>query len=228
MPILLKFIKLFLFLMQVPLLLKANKKKRLSLKRVGMKSFKRRNFVILKKLYRFYSIGKAPIFNKTKDFKVGIYKGHKIGLFDYFSLSTRDSTVIIISMDNKLPKFLLRPQSLYYSLMRWFNKRKEVHIGHEAFSSAFVLLAKEQNKFQVATTFNFDVLDYFIKNNRLWVESDGYNLLIFKQKEVLFDGGQLDDMLNRAIDIKRILGAGAIGREIRDYAVDRAINKDLA
>ncbi len=203
MPAIAHLIKLILLLAQVPLYIKAISKKKKTIKSIGLRDFKRKSFIILKKLYRFKSIGKLPLFNRISNFKIGVYKGHKVGMFKY-----NNSIVIIISMKNKLPKFLLRPKSFRYALMRWLHKKKEVQTFSYNSTSSFVLLAEDKDKFTVATHFNSQVIRYFSYTEDIWVESDGYNLLIYKKNEFLYDGSKLDGVLTRAVEIKNILGAG--------------------
>lgn len=210
-------IKIILLLIQIPFFIRVDKKRKSALDNLGFQTYKRRSFIVLKKLYRFKSIGKSPFFYSTKDYKVGEYKEHKIGLFNYysgFSSNQDNSTVVIISMSNKLPKFLLRPKSFTYSFMRWFSKKQEIHTNLQRFSKTKVLLAKEKDKFEVATNFNFNVLSYFASLGDFWVESDGYNLLVYQEGQILFDGDKLEGILDRAIEIKNMLGAGSY--EIRN------------
>jgi hypothetical protein len=199
----------------------------MTLKHIGMRSFRRKSFIVLKKLYRFSCIGKTPLINTTRDFMIGVYKGHKIGLFNYSYVGPNNSTVIIISMNNCLPKFLLRPKSMAYRIFNWKKNKLEIKTPLKRFSDSMVLLAKDKDKFKIAMIFNYDVLNYFACNKQLWVESDGYNLLIFNQNERLYNGDLLDDMLDRAIDIKKKLGADKC--EISNsQSFDNATNKDLA
>lgn len=204
-----KLLQLILLLVQIPKILKAKRKNKMTLRRAGLKPFKKRSFIVLKKLYRFKSIGKSLFFNSTKNHHIGVKDKHKIGLFLYQFTSIFNNyscTAIIISMDNKLPKFLLRKKNLAYYLKRWFFIKRELYIANELFSKTYIILAKD--KFTVNSIFNLNIIKYFNNHNQLWVESDGYNLLIFHQNDMLYDGKRLDDMLVRAIEIKKMLGAG--------------------
>ncbi len=201
-----KIIKLVLLLINIPLVLKANNKKKAVLKHIGFRPIKRRRFIILKKLYRFLCIGKVPFINRTQDFMIGVYQGHKIGLFNYQYASSIKSTVIIISLKQSLPKFVLKPKSF---ISRFFKlDSNKINIHHKRFSDSYVLLAQARYRYGVTDLFKQNVLDYFVTNDNLWVESDGYKLLIFDPNEMLFNGEKLDAMLDRALWLKELLSDG--------------------
>ncbi len=200
-----KLIKLIFMLVQLPVYYFAYKKKKETFKTFRFKSIKKKRFIYYKKLYRFTCIGVFPLFNNISAFYIGIYQQQKIGLFTYnflnFITSFR-SSVVTINIEDKMPKFLIRPRNFAYSLLKGFSRKREVVVYHRTFNKSYVILADNQDQFLVAKIMPQQLLDFFANHLDTWLESDGRHLLVFNEKELIFDGSLLDDMLDKAILIK--------------------------
>ena len=201
-----KFIKLFALLIQIPVLIAASNSKKATIKNIRFKKFKKRSFIILKKVFNFKCIGAFPVFNKIYNFYIGIYHKHKIGMFEYrFSslFGSFNTTVLMINLDKPLPKFHLRPKNINYYLLGWFFRRKKVFVD---FEQNYILLANDCDKIKVAQLFNDEVMNYLSTQSYLWIESDGRNLMVFNEKVYLFDGSNLEKMLVQTVFFKQNLG----------------------
>ena len=159
----------------------------------------------------FSCLDKMGFINRQHEHVMGSYKGHKIVLFTHSvadgTKTGKHQTAAIVELGKPAPVFVLRPE--------WVRDKLKSRLGHPdinfdtdtGFSSRYFLQGDSGDA--VRTIFNDRVRNRLSGEQGLWVECDGHKLLVFKEYDRLVDGTNLENTLNRAVEIKQLIEGGA-------------------
>jgi hypothetical protein len=176
--------------------------------KMGFAPTTKEKFMRWASLGNFSILGMMGFFRNSHEYMVGEYRGHRIGLFLHIvadgSKTGKRQTAAVIKLEDRLPHFVLRPE--------WFRDKVKARFGNEdinfeddrLFSKKYFLQGRNGN--EIRKLFGSEnVRDYFSKNDGMWLESDGSQLLIFQEHDMLTDGKRMRRIVERAIRVKALM-----------------------
>jgi hypothetical protein len=148
---------------------------------------------------------------RTSEFHVGQYEGLDVAQFTLNqadgSQAGRNQTVTLFKAQQNLPSFVLRPESVADKLMDRFRGADIDFDSHPGFSESYQL--ESQDEAAVRAFFDHDLLNYFEENAGYTLESNGSDVLIFREYKRVSNAADIDVQLRLAHSLfQRLLERG--------------------
>ncbi|TNE46056.1 MAG: hypothetical protein EP343_25150 [Deltaproteobacteria bacterium] len=115
---------------------------------------------------------------------------------------TSIQSVLVYSMDFDIPNFSLDPENMFHKIGSAFGYQDIDFTTHPKFSKAYLL--RGPNELAIREFFCFEVLDYFERNQGLYVEAKDGHLLFYKRSSRI-DPSNLTSFLMEGHETYRLL-----------------------
>lgn len=179
-------------------------------RRLGLRPVGRDEFDAWVDLGGFSILGRTGVEHRRFEYVMGEYAGHKVGLFALHIADGSNTgvhqTVTVLELDEKVPRFVLRPG--------WFRNRiKPKFSGMEIRFEEDTTFSRDycvdgECEADVRGLFTHAVRRQLAAEGRLWIETGGGRLVLFRESDFLVNGTRLEGFLDRATKIKNLLEAG--------------------
>ena len=90
-------------------------------------------------------------------------------------------TIMIMRLPRPLPAFVMAPEGFFAKIAQVFGAKDIDFATHPEFSKSYVLKAKDEE--EIRSTFSFDLLEYFERQQGLTLESHDGLLLFYRAKK---------------------------------------------
>lgn len=113
-----------------------------------------------------------------------------------------NQSVLVYDHDLSIPNFTLDPENMFHKIGSAFGYQDIDFASHPKFSGAYLLRGPDE--FAIREFFSYDVLDFFERNQGLYVEVTDTHIL-FYQSGTRISPPDLADFLTRGSEVYRLL-----------------------
>lgn len=199
-----------LALVLLPFVIKAQKSRRRNrfakYKELGLFQLSEEKFEQWVKPENFFCLNFKFALNRIREPYGGSYRGREIALFTH-SVGTGAKPVhqhaVIAALGTKTPQFLLRQEGLVDKLKSLFGGSDINFVNDELFSKKYLLDGKDEAR--IRGIFDDSLRRVLVLQDKLWMESDGSRLVVYKYGQCPEDGSNLRDLVDLAVEVISIV-----------------------